>query len=174
MVQIVSKQSRRDKRVSKEGSDLFAQGTAQFNPDDSSSAHHHPAHAIQLCQPLLMDHMYHVRASTLRDLERFCASHRADLATTMATGDPIAVSHARQSAQKYQTAILHHLTEMQQVFSHTAQYFLWSLITGAKTGTSQLFIALNNDRQLHYEKQTTLPEQRPPTALREADDPPSG
>ena len=46
VIEIVSKQFRRGKRVSKEGTDLFAQGRAQLSGNDSTGSQSHSAHAI--------------------------------------------------------------------------------------------------------------------------------
>ena len=52
---------------------------------------------------------------------------------------------------------MNQLKTLQAVSSHTAQVFLRELIPGAKTETSELFIALTNDRQTHYVKQSARP-----------------
>jgi hypothetical protein len=65
IIQIVSAQFQHDRKVTKEGKDLFSQGTTRFMDVDPTRANSISAKGLQICQPLLLDHMYYCRNSTL-------------------------------------------------------------------------------------------------------------
>ena len=57
VIQRVTAQFEKEHRVTKEGKDLYAQGGTTFAPD-ARIANAVSAKALQICQPLLLNHMY--------------------------------------------------------------------------------------------------------------------
>ena len=100
---------------------------------------------------MLLNHPFYCRGQTITDLKAFCLSNRVNLRENISSTDHFAIARADEDANAYQNSILHQLVDIQEVCSHTAQVFFRDLVPGAKDETSQLFIALRNNRQLHYE-----------------------
>ena len=78
VIQIVSGQFQQDRRVSKGGNDLYNKGTGNFM-DRAVSGSTVTAMGLQICQPILYDHMYFCRNKTMNDLKKFCADNNKDL-----------------------------------------------------------------------------------------------
>jgi hypothetical protein len=153
VIQIVSSQFKQEHRITKDGADLYSQGTASFTDGAEYAV---SAKSLQVCQPLLLNHMYYCRNRTLVEVDEFARLQRPDLQLLIDGGDRGHQARAEQHMQRYQTGILSQLQELQTVCSHTAQLFLATLIPGAKDDTSPLFIALRNHRQEHYETQQSI------------------
>jgi hypothetical protein len=94
VVQIVSSQFKRESRVTKDGHDLYSQGSVAFTAGRENSI---PAASLQICQPLLLNNMYYCRNRTLVELDDFCRLRRADLQLLIENGDRASVARARQS-----------------------------------------------------------------------------
>jgi hypothetical protein len=156
VVQTVSTEFQLQRRLSKEGKDLYNQGTAGFLDGDPSKFSV-TAKGLQICQPLLLENMYCCTNKTMRQLRQFCINNRPDLSTDTAGTDSFSIARAEKDAQKYQNVVLAQLLELQAACSHTAQLFLRKLIPGASNETSHLFLSLKNARQIHYEAQSALP-----------------
>ena len=142
MIQIVSAEFESRRLITPAGRDLYSQGSATFIANDASCANSSTARGLQICQPLLLNHMYYCKNRTLVELEAFCQSNRSDLQNTIATGTAPQRLRAAQQALTYQSGVLSQLKDLQVVCSHTAQIFLRTLIPGAKGDTSPLFISL--------------------------------
>jgi hypothetical protein len=155
VVQIVSVEFQHQKRLSKEGKDLYSTASSTFL-DGDPARHAITAKGLEIGQPLLLEHMYCCTAKTMIALKKFSAENRKDLHTDSSRSDPYTIQRNEADAQKYQNIVLAQLTELQAACSHTAQLFLKKLIPGADDETSHLFLSLKNHRQQHYELQATL------------------
>ena len=82
VIQIVSSQFSSQRRITREGRDLYSTASTKFLPDDTSTANTTTAHGLQICQPLLLNHMYYCRNKTILDLQAFCETNRSDIHTS--------------------------------------------------------------------------------------------
>jgi hypothetical protein len=137
VVQIVSTEFHQQKRLSREGKDLYTQGSSTFL-DGDPARHSLTAKGLQIGQPLLLEHMYCCTNKTMIALKKFCLENRKDLQSDSSRSDPYTIARSEQDAQKYQNIVLAQLIELQAACSHTAQLFLKRLIPGAAEETSHL------------------------------------
>ena len=70
----------KERRLTKEGKDLYNQGSAGFLDGDPSKFSV-TAKGLQICQPLLLENMYYCTNQTMVQLREFCANNRTDLRT---------------------------------------------------------------------------------------------
>jgi hypothetical protein len=161
VIQIVSSQFKQDSRITRDGTDLYSQGTTTFT---DGNEHAISAKVLQVCQPLLHNNMYYCSNSTLVEVDTFARQRRSDLQLLIDNGDRASSLRAEQTMQRYQTGLLAQLQELQAVCSHTAQIFLATLIPGAATDSSPLFISLRNHRQEHYERHGECGQEPQPPA----------
>ena len=124
ILQIVTQEFQKDRRITKEGSDLLQQGSTKFLPDNRSDDKALAAKGLQICQPVLANHPYFCRNSTSIELAAFCQDTRSDLQTLILTGDPATRLRAMNQSDRYQQSVMNQLKTLQAVSSHTAQVFL--------------------------------------------------
>ncbi len=157
ILQTVTLEFQKDRRITKEGRDLLETGTTRFLNDDGNADNTVSAKGLHICQPLLMNHIYYCRNPTILDLKEFCKHNRADLETLIANEDAATKQRAKLASDRYQALVFNQLKVLQGVSSHTAQVFLRELVPSAKTDQSELFVALASDRQQHYAGQLEYP-----------------
>ena len=70
VIQIVSAEFEAKRLITPTGRDLYSQGSVTFIANDASCANSSTARGLQICQPLLLNHMYYCKNRTLVALLR--------------------------------------------------------------------------------------------------------